>query len=52
MVGSDIELLCLRASKNAIRKYIKGHGESRPKELVLTSDDFEAALASIQSERP
>ncbi len=55
LVGSDIEWLCQRASMNAIRKFIKRKKEgpnARPKELVITSDDFEEALRSIRSERP
>jgi transitional endoplasmic reticulum ATPase len=55
MAGSDIQLLCQRASKNAIRKFVKGKKESanaRFSELVITCDDFEEALISIQSERP
>jgi len=52
MTGSDIELLCQRASKNTIRRFIKEKGEARSKQLFITCDDFEAALRSIQSERP
>lgn len=54
-VGSDIQLICHRASKNAIRRFVKSNKEAasaRTKELIITSDDFEAALRSIQSERP
>ncbi len=55
LVGSDIQWLCQRASMNAIRKFIKGKKDvvnARSKELVITYDDFEAALRSIQSGRP
>jgi transitional endoplasmic reticulum ATPase len=55
MAGSDIQLLCQKASMNAIRKFVKGKKDgvnARSKELVITYDDFEAALRSIQSERP
>jgi len=55
MVGSDIQLLCQKASMNAIRKFVREENEaanSRSMELVITCDDFEAALRSIQSERP
>jgi transitional endoplasmic reticulum ATPase len=55
MTGSDIQLLCQRALKNAIRKFIKEKKEmadSRASELIMTYDDFEKALRSIQSERP
>jgi hypothetical protein len=40
---------------NAIRKFVKGKKDevnARSKELAITYDDFEAALRSIQSERP
>ena len=47
--GSDIQSLCRRASMNAIRRFIAGE---KSKELVITCDDFEAALRSIQSGRP
>ena len=55
MAGSDIQLLCQKASMNAIRKFVKGKKDgvnARSKELAITYDDFEAALRSIQSERP
>jgi transitional endoplasmic reticulum ATPase len=55
LVGSDIQWLCQRASMNAIRKFIKGRKDvvnARSKELVITGDEFEAALRSIQSGRP
>jgi transitional endoplasmic reticulum ATPase len=55
LVGSDIQWICQRASMNAIRKFIKGRKDvvnARSKELVMTGDDFEAALRSIQSGRP
>jgi transitional endoplasmic reticulum ATPase len=55
MAGSDIQLLCQKASMNTIRKFVKGKKDgvnARSKELVITCDDFEAALRSIQSERP
>jgi transitional endoplasmic reticulum ATPase len=55
MVGSDIQLLCQRASKNAIRKFVRKEKEaanSRSMALVITGKDFEAALKSLQSERP
>jgi transitional endoplasmic reticulum ATPase len=55
IVGSDIQLLCQKASMNAIRKFVKGKKEAanaRSMELFITCDDFEAALRSIQSERP
>jgi transitional endoplasmic reticulum ATPase len=55
MAGSDIKLLCQKASMNTIRKFVKGKKDgvnARSKELVITCDDFEAALRSIQSERP
>ncbi|MCJ7746940.1 MAG: CDC48 family AAA ATPase [Desulfobacterales bacterium] len=55
LVGSDIQWICQRASMNAIRKFIKGRKDvvnARSKELVITGDDFEAALRSIQSGRP
>jgi len=55
MAGSDIQLLCQKASMNAIRKFVKGKKDGvnvRSKELVITYDDFEAALRSIQSGRP
>ena len=55
LVGADIQWLCQRASMNAIRKFIKGKKDAvnaRSKELVITYDDFEAALRSIQSGRP
>jgi len=55
LVGSDIQWLCQRSSMNAIRKFIKGKKDAvnaRSKELVITGDDFEAALRSIQSGRP
>jgi transitional endoplasmic reticulum ATPase len=55
MAGSDIQLLCQKASMNAIRKFVKGKKDgvnARSKELVITGDDFEAALRSIQSGRP
>jgi transitional endoplasmic reticulum ATPase len=55
LVGADIQWLCQRASMNAIRKFIKGKKDAvnaRSKELVITCDDFEAALRSIQSGRP
>jgi len=55
MAGSDIQLLCQKASMNAIRKFVKGKKEAanaRSMELFITCDDFEAALRSIQSERP
>jgi len=55
LVGSDIQWLCQRASMNAIRKFIKGRKDganAQSKELVITLDDFEAALRSIQSGRP
>jgi transitional endoplasmic reticulum ATPase len=55
LVGSDIQWLCQRSSMNAIRKFIKGKKDvvnARSKELVITYDDLEAALRSIQSGRP
>jgi transitional endoplasmic reticulum ATPase len=55
LVGSDIQWLCQRASMSAIRKFIKGRKDganAQSKELVITFDDFEAALRSIQSGRP
>jgi transitional endoplasmic reticulum ATPase len=55
MTGSDIQLLCQKASMNAIRKFVKVKKDSanaRSMELFITCDDFEAALRSIQSERP
>ena len=54
LVGSDIQWLCQRSSMNAIRKFIKKKDvvNARSKELVITYDDFEAALRSIQSGRP
>lgn len=55
MAGSDIQLLCQKASMNAIRKFVKGKKDTanaRSMELFITCDDFEAALRSIQSERP
>jgi transitional endoplasmic reticulum ATPase len=55
MTGSDIELLCQRALKNTIRKFIKEKKETadaQASELIVTYDDFEKALKSIQSERP
>jgi transitional endoplasmic reticulum ATPase len=55
MAGSDIQLICQKASMNAIRKFVKGKKDTanaRSAELFLTGDDFEAALRSIQSERP
>jgi transitional endoplasmic reticulum ATPase len=55
MTGSDIQLLCQKASMNAIRKFVKGKKDgvnARSKELVITGDDFETALRSIQSGRP
>jgi transitional endoplasmic reticulum ATPase len=53
LVGSDIQWLCQRSSVNAIRKFIKKKDvvNARSKELVITCDDFEAALRSIQSGR-
>jgi transitional endoplasmic reticulum ATPase len=55
MTGSDIQLVCQRALKNAIRKFIKEKREmadAMASELVITLDDFKKALRSIQSERP
>jgi transitional endoplasmic reticulum ATPase len=55
LVGSDIQWLCQRASMNAMRKFIKGRKDvvnARSKELVITGDDFETALRSMQSGRP
>jgi len=55
LVGSDIQSLCRRASMNAIRRFIdaeNGTTPARSKELVITRDDFEVALRSVQSERP
>jgi transitional endoplasmic reticulum ATPase len=55
MAGSDIQLICQKASMNAIRKFVKGKKDTanaRSMELSITCDDFEAALRSIQSERP
>jgi len=55
MVGSDIQFICQRASKNAIRSFVKGKkkgANARDIELFITCDDFEAVLRSIQSERP
>jgi transitional endoplasmic reticulum ATPase len=54
LVGSDIQWICQRSSMNAIRKFIKKKDvvNARSKELVITYDDFEAALRSIQSGRP
>ncbi len=55
LVGSDIQWLCQRASMNAIRKFIEGKKNvvnARSKELVITCDDFEAALRSIRSGKP
>jgi transitional endoplasmic reticulum ATPase len=54
LVGSDIQWICQRSSMNAIRKFIKKKDvvNARSKELVITGDDFEAALRSIQSGRP
>ena len=55
LAGSDIQLLCQKASMNTIRKFVKGKKDgvnARSKELAITCDDFEAALRSIQSERP
>jgi transitional endoplasmic reticulum ATPase len=55
MAGSDIQLLCQKASMNAIRKFIKEKKETadaQASELIITYDDFERALSSIQSERP
>ncbi|MEW6375300.1 MAG: CDC48 family AAA ATPase [Thermodesulfobacteriota bacterium] len=52
LVGSDIQWLCQKASMNAIRKFLKEKGDTRSKKVVITRDDFEAALRSIQSERP
>ena len=55
MVGSDIQLICQRAAKNAIREYVKekmGAANPQTMELVITRNDFEEALKSVQSERP
>jgi transitional endoplasmic reticulum ATPase len=55
MVGSDIQLFCQRASKNSIHKFVKDRkddADARSAELIITKDDFEAALRSIRSERP
>jgi transitional endoplasmic reticulum ATPase len=54
-VGSDIEALCRRASMNAIRRYIaagKKKADGPSKELVISRDDFEAAIRSVHPERP
>lgn len=55
MTGSDIELLCQRALKNTIRRFIKEKKEAadaQASELTMTHDDLERALRSIKSERP
>jgi transitional endoplasmic reticulum ATPase len=55
MVGSDIQLLCQRASKNAIHKFVKDRRDEadiQAAKFIITHDDFDAALRSIQSERP
>ena len=55
MAGSDIQLLCQKASMNTIRKFVKGKKDGvnyRSKELAITCDDFETALRSIKSKGP